>query len=88
VGAWGHHAPNVCNCKKVGKKVRHAARGLVTVFSVTFFLLTVAGQIIKIPLTESVLAHLGKGGNVIITTKGTHSVIKWKFVIILDFMTL
>ena len=40
--------------------VRHAAREMVTVFSVTFFLVTVACQIVKMPLSpkESASAHL------------------------------
>ena len=56
------------NCKKVGQKVSHAARELATVFSATFFLVAVAGQIVKTPHSPplsmgSVSAHSDKGRN-------------------------
>ena len=64
---WGRHSPLFLKLRECWSKDGHAAREVVTVYSVTFsssnsiLLLLVVGQIAKAPLpppTESFSAHI------------------------------
>ena len=66
---WGHggrHAfQNVRNCGKVSQKVGHTAREMAAVHSVTWFLVTVAGQTVITPPNGKCLSQslpCSKGG--------------------------
>ena len=50
MGVWGASRPPISsNLQESWSKASHAARELVTVCSVTYFLLTIVGQLVKTP---------------------------------------
>ena len=66
-GHGGHHSPIILKLRESWSREGHAAREMVTVYSVTLYicdsilLLLAVGQIVRTPLlprTESVSAHI------------------------------